>query len=83
MAEDKKKEQPIKKRKKRAKAEKQKELEIIREILNKGLDIHKMTIDKVIHDYTEYKQYDELVKKRNEYDERVKAVEQMKQQQAD
>lgn len=81
MAEDKKVEQPKKKRKKRAKTEKLKKLLVLKEILNKGLETHKKALDKVIHDYTEYKQYDELVKKRNEYDERIKAVEQMKKQQ--
>lgn len=82
MAEEINNEQP-KKRKKRAKTIKQKKLAILKDILNNGLDAHKKAIDKVIHDYTEYKQYDELVNKRNEYDERIKAVEQMKKQQAD
>ena len=81
MAEEKKNEQPTQKKRKRGKTQKQKKLDVLKEILNKGLDVHKKAIDKVIHDYTEYARYDELVKKRDEFDARVKAVEEMKQQQ--
>ena len=81
MAEKKNNEQPIKKRRKRAKTENQKKLEVLKKILKNGLDSHKAAINEVIRQYNEYIHYDELVKKRDEYEARVKAVEEMKNQQ--
>lgn len=78
MAEDKIVEQEQPKKKRRAKTQNQIKLDTLRVILRKGLKCHKDAIDKVIYDYNEYVKYDELVKKRNEYDERIKAVEAMK-----
>jgi hypothetical protein len=81
MPEDKNKEKPIKKRRKRGKTEIQKKLEVLKKILKNGLNSHKAAIDEVIRQYNEYTNYDELVKMRDEYEARVKAVEEMKNQQ--
>lgn len=85
MAEDKNKEQPIKKRKKRAKTEKQKKLLVLKEILNKGLETHKKALDDVIQQYIDYtklaeykQQYKILGDKIKSIDESIKTSEESK-----
>lgn len=80
MVDNKNLEHPLKQRRKRRKTENQLKLEKLKEILKKGLDVHKKAIDKVIHDYTEYIKYDELIKERDKLEARIKAVDEMKQQ---
>lgn len=85
MAEDKKVEQPKKKRKKRAKTEKQKKLLVLKEILNKGLETHKKALDDVIQQYIDYtklaeykQQYKILGEKIKSIDESIKTSEESK-----
>lgn len=85
MAEDKNIEQLKKKRKKRAKTEKQKKLLVLKEILNKGLETHKKALDDVIQQYIDYtklaeykQQYKILGDKIKSIDESIKTSEESK-----
>ena len=74
MAEDKNEEQPLKRRRRRGKTEKQKKLEVLKEILNKGLETHKKAIDDVIQQYTDYTKLAEYKQQYKILGEKIKSI---------
>lgn len=75
-------ESPKKKRRRRRKTDVQLKLEKLKEILKKGTEAHKKAIDKIITQYDDYTNLEDLKAKRDALNARIEAVEAQNQQQS-